>query len=153
MALLESKGFTEYDFARSHPGGALGRRLLTRVGDIMRAEDRLPIVNEDAALAHAIIEISKKGIGMTSVVDHGGTLVGILTDGDIRRVFAKDWDIRSLAVGSVMTKSPITVESDFMATEALEVMQKNKINHLLVVADSRLVGALTLQDLVTANII
>lgn len=153
ITLLKAKGFTEVDFARSHPGGALGRRLLTRVYDVMRSDDALPKVFEYAGLSEAIIEISKKGIGMTSIVNDNGKLVGILTDGDIRRLFAENCDIRSVLVSSVMTHNPVVVSSDFMATEALEVMQKNRVNHLLVVDNNSLVGALSLQDLVMAKIV
>ncbi|MBK8523856.1 MAG: KpsF/GutQ family sugar-phosphate isomerase [Betaproteobacteria bacterium] len=152
VALLEERGFGAEDFARSHPGGALGRRLLTHVRDVMR--DAPPAVLPDAAVAEAILEISKGGIGMTTVVSPERQVLGIFTDGDIRRAFEKNLDLRALSVADVMTKNPRTIGPDKLAVEAVEIMENFRVNALPVTdANGILVGALNMHDLFRAKVI
>jgi arabinose-5-phosphate isomerase len=154
VALLDAKGFGEEDFARSHPGGSLGRRLLTHVRDIMRSGERVPAVGQDALLAQAVLEISRKGLGMTAIVDEGRQVLGIYTDGDLRRTLEKKLDISSTPVSTVMSKHPRTIGPDALAAEAVQVMEQYNINQMLVVdADNRLVGALNMHDLLHAKVI
>ena len=153
VALLEARGFDENDFARSHPGGRLGRRLLTHVSDVMRVGNSVPKVPETAMLNEAILEISRKGMGMTAIV-RGDNAIGIFTDGDLRRLLEKDGDIRSIRVTEAMTKSPRTVESTRLAVEAVKIMEDCKINQILVInEDGKLVGALNTHDLMRAKVI
>jgi len=153
VALLEARGFDENDFARSHPGGRLGRRLLTRVNDVMRVGARVPKVPESAMLNDAILEMSRKGMGMTAIV-RGDDAIGIFTDGDLRRLLEKDTDIRSIRVTEAMTKSPRTVESTRLAVEAVKIMEDRKISQILVVNENgKLVGALNTHDLMQAKVI
>ncbi len=153
VALLEARGFDENDFARSHPGGRLGRRLLTHVSDVMRVGNNVPKVPESAMLNEAILEISRKGMGMTAIV-RGDNAIGIFTDGDLRRLLEKGSDIRSIRVTEAMTKSPRTVESTRLAVEAVKIMEDCKINQILVVnEDGKLVGALNTHDLMRAKVI
>lgn len=153
VALLEARGFDENDFARSHPGGRLGRRLLTHVSDVMRVGNNVPKVPESAMLNEAILEISRKGMGMTAIV-RGDNAIGIFTDGDLRRLLEKGGDIRSIRVTEAMTKSPRTVESTRLAVEAVKIMEDCKINQILVVnEDGKLVGALNTHDLMRAKVI
>jgi arabinose-5-phosphate isomerase len=154
VALLEARGFGREDFARSHPGGSLGRQLLTFVADVMRTGPAVPQVPVRATLSEAVLEISRKGMGMTAVVDDGSRLVGIFTDGDLRRALERNADLRSMAVKDVMTPSPCTVGSDQLAVEAVKLMEERKINQLPVVdAERRLVGALNMHDLMRAKVI
>lgn len=153
VALLEARGFDESDFARSHPGGRLGRRLLTHVSDVMRTGEAVPKVPESAMLNDAILEISRKGMGMTAIV-RGEQAVGIFTDGDLRRLLERGGDIRSIAVTDAMTKSPRSVESNKLAVEAAKIMEDCKVNQILVVdGHGKLVGALNTHDLMQAKVI
>lgn len=154
VALLEARGFSADDFALSHPGGSLGRRLLLRINDIMHKDLQIPLVTEDASLPQALLEISKKGLGMTGIVSASGTLAGIFTDGDLRRVLDQRVDIHQTTIASVMTKNCITVQAHLLAAEALQIMEKRKINALMVVdAQHRPVGALNMHDLLKAGVI
>ena len=154
VALLDAKGFGAEDFARSHPGGSLGRRLLTRVRDIMRSGERLPMVHEDALLGDAIMEISRKGVGMTAIVDAGQCVLGIYTDGDLRRTLAKKLDLNVTPVRSVMSANPRCIGPDALAAEAVQVMEQHNISQMLVVDEQhKLVGALNMHDLLHAKVI
>mgnify|MGYP000131729612 FL=1 len=153
IALLEARGFTAEDFALSHPGGSLGRRLLLKVDDIMHAEERLPRVNGDASLSEALLEMTRKGLGMTTVVDDNGRLIGIFTDGDLRRTLEKGLDIRQAGITEVMSARPVTMPPGHLAAEALQIMETRKINGLVICdADQRPVGALNTQDLLRAGV-
>ena len=154
VALLDAKGFGEEDFARSHPGGSLGRRLLTHVRDIMHTHASIPAVREDATLADAVLEISRKGLGMTAIVDASRHLLGIYTDGDLRRTLEKKVDFNTTPVSSVMSRTPRSIGPDALAVEAVQVMEQYNINQLLVVdADKKVVGALNMHDLLKAKVI
>ena len=154
VALLEARGFSVEDFAFSHPGGTLGRRLLLKVNDIMHTGDRIPQVPEDTLLATALLEISRKGLGMTAIVDAQGNLAGIFTDGDLRRTLDRSIDIHNTPVRDVMTRHCKTVRPDILAAEALKCMEDTKINGLMVTdTDGRLVGALNMHDLLRAGVI
>lgn len=155
VALLEARGFTEEDFALSHPAGSLGRRLLLRIADIMHTGDTVPMVPVDATLSDTLTEMSRKGLGMTTVVDSRGRLAGIFTDGDLRRLLDHgEVDIRRLQVSEVMTQDCITVEPDLLAAEALQIMDARCINALPVAdADGRLQGALNMHDLLRAGVV
>ena len=153
VALLQTRGFTAKDFALSHPGGSLGRRLLLHVADIMHTGDALPVVGDNASLHDALEMMSAKGLGMTAVVDQQGRLGGVYTDGDLRRTLNKPVDIHKLKVREVMTEQCKTVLPDMLAAEALQMMDEKKINGLLVV-DTRqqLVGAFNMHDLLRAGV-
>jgi arabinose-5-phosphate isomerase len=155
LALLDARGFSTEDFARSHPGGALGRRLLTRVSDVMRTGRDLPTVTANATLAQAIVEMSGKGMGMTAVVDADGRIAGIFTDGDLRRCLARVRDIAGTTVAAVMTSSPRTIEATRLAIDCVDLMEAPpKVSQLLVVdASGRLTGALHLHDLFRARVV
>ncbi len=155
MTLLDARGFTSEDFATHHPGGSLGRKLLVRVRDLMHKDDRLPKVGEHALLPEAIIEMSKKGIGMTTVVDEQGNLVGLFTDGDLRRTWEKYDNLKNLKVSEVMTRHPRTIEADRLAAEAALLMQTHQISGrlLVVTPEGKLVGALTFNDLLKAGVV
>jgi len=154
VALLDAKGFGAEDFARSHPGGSLGRRLLTHVRDIMRSGERLPMVNEDAMLSTALLEISKKGVGMTAVVDAEQRVLGIYTDGDLRRTLEKQLDFNATPVRGVMSANPRCIGPDNLAVEAVQMMEQYNINQMLVVDEQhKLVGALNMHDLLHAKVI
>lgn len=154
VACLEARGFSREDFARSHPGGALGRQLLTRVSDIMRHGDALPLVTVTTPVQEALAEMSAKGMGMTIVVDTERRPIGIFTDGDLRRLIARCGDIRSLAVADGMTRQPRSVAADTMAVEAAAMMDAGRINQMLVVDDNGLLlGALHMHDLLAAKVI
>jgi arabinose-5-phosphate isomerase len=154
VALLEHRGFTAEDFARSHPGGRLGRRLLLLIRDIMHTGERLPQVNDDVLLVDALMEMSRKGLGMTAVIDSHGKLAGVFTDGDLRRAVDKGVDIYHAKVGDLMTRNGRTVGPDDLAAEALRLMETHKINALLVVDEQNvLVGALNMHDLLRAGVV
>jgi arabinose-5-phosphate isomerase len=154
VALLDARGFGAEDFARSHPGGALGRRLLTHVGDVMRTGAALPVVAEDATLAQALLEISRGGMGMTAILDTQRRVLGIYTDGDLRRTLERDIDFRSTPVTAVMTRGPRTIGVERLAAEAAEMMETHRINQLLVTdREGRLIGALNTHDLMLAKVI
>ena len=153
VVLLEERGFRSEDFARSHPGGSLGRRLLIHVRDIMHDGDQLPVVEENVALKDALLEMSRKGLGMTAVVNATGALQGVLTDGDLRRALDRDVDVRVACVADVMTRSPVTIDASRLAAEAAQIMETRRINGLLVMADDQLVGALNMHDLLRARVV
>lgn len=154
VAVLDARGFREDDFARSHPGGALGRRLLTMVSDIMRKGDDIPVVKADTLLRNALFEITKKGIAMTAVVDNDGRAIGVFTDGDLRRLIEKQQDFSGIAIRDVMSKNPRTIGPDKLAAEAAGIMEKFRINQLLVTdSDGKLIGALHIHDLTEAKVI
>ena len=157
VALLEARGFAAEDFARSHPGGALGRRLLTRVRDVMRTGEAIPMIGPDGPFSQALLEISRKRMGMVAVVDPDGRLLGIFTDGDLRRLFERprgSVDFSDLKIGALMTTSPAVIRADQLAAEAVRLMEERKIGQLLVVDDGRrLIGALNMHDLFTAKVI
>jgi arabinose-5-phosphate isomerase len=152
VALLEARGFGTEDFARSHPGGSLGRRLLTHVSDIMRSGGNIPRVDESASVPDAVMEISRKGLGMTAVMRHE-RVVGIFTDGDLRRALEKD-DLRNLGVAQVMSRNPRTVLPSQLAVDAVKLMEDHQISQILVVdQNEKLVGALNMHDLMRAKVI
>ena len=154
IALLDARGFGADDFARSHPGGALGRRLLVHVGDLMHSGEALPKVAESALLTEALLEMSRKGLGMTAVVGEADRLLGLFTDGDLRRALDKIADIRAARVSDVMTRNPRTIGPEKLAAEAVQIMDQYKINGLLVVdGNGRLVGALNMHDLLRAGVV
>jgi arabinose-5-phosphate isomerase len=153
VALLDARGFSENDFARSHPGGSLGRRLLTHVRDVMRPVESVPVASPGDRLPAAIVAMSKGGLGLIAVVEHD-RVVGIFTDGDLRRSFERDIDARTAAIGDIMTRSPRTIGPDPLAVEAVELMERFRINALLVTnGDGRLVGALNMHDLFRAKVV
>ncbi|MDG9668217.1 KpsF/GutQ family sugar-phosphate isomerase [Hahella sp. CR1] len=154
IALLEARGFTAEDFAFSHPGGALGRRLLLKISDIMHSGDAVPVVKSGASLSESLLQMSQKGLGMTCIVDADDKLLGVFTDGDLRRTLDKNIDIRSCAIDTVMTANCKTVTKDMLAAEALGLMQEKKINALPVVnADNKVIGAFNTQDMLRAGVI
>jgi len=154
VALLEARGFSAEDFAFSHPGGSLGRRLLLRVSDIMHTGDQIPVVNEGTLLSGALLEISRKGLGMTTVVNEEGTLTGIFTDGDLRRTLDRSVDIHNTPINEVMTRNGKTIQADHLAAEALNIMEEMKINALPVTDDGgALIGAINMHDLLRAGVI
>ena len=154
VALLEARGFTADDFARSHPAGSLGRRLLLHIDDVMHGGDALPRVGAGASVAEALVEMSRKRLGMTAVVDDGGRLLGLFTDGDLRRALDQGVDVRQTPIAEVMTRNPRTVRAGQMATEAAHLMEQHRINGLVVVdADGRAVGALNIHDLLRARVV
>ena len=154
IALLEARGFTAEDFALSHPGGSLGRRLLLHVRDIMHKDQRIPAVGMAAPVRDALMEMSAKGLGMTAVVDPDGRAVGVFTDGDLRRCLDRGIDVRDANVTDVMTAGGKSIAPDRLAVEALNLMEEGKINALLVVdSDDRLCGALNMHDLLRAGVV
>jgi len=154
VALLEARGFGTEDFARSHPGGALGKRLLTHVGDVMRRGDDLPAVRLGAGLTQAILEVSRKGMGMTAVLDAQGRVAGIFTDGDLRRALDRGVDLRQVNVDEVMSRHPRTITAERLAVEAVRLMEQHRISQILVVdPDQTLVGALNMHDLFKAGVL
>lgn len=155
VALLEARGFTSEDFARSHPAGALGRRLLLHIADVMHTGDDIPRVGPDATLGDALLEMSRKRLGMTAVVDDDGRLLGLYTDGDLRRSLADPAnDVRGTRIDRVMTRSPVTIDADALAVEAAQRMEAHKINALLVIdGGRRVVGALNIHDLLRARVV
>ncbi|MGH8671767.1 MAG: KpsF/GutQ family sugar-phosphate isomerase [Burkholderiales bacterium] len=154
IALLDARGFGVEDFARSHPGGALGKRLLVHVRDVMRSGDDIPRVPRDALLSAALMEVSRKVMGMTAIVDESNRLLGVFTDGDLRRSLDRGIDIHATPVLEVMTRDPHTTHPDALAAETLQLMQRYKVYALLVVdADKQLVGALNMHDLLRAGVV
>jgi len=154
VALLKARGFTADDFALSHPGGSLGKRLLLRIEDVMHSGDEVPVVAQNILLKDALLEMTHKGLGMTAVVDEQGKLVGLFTDGDLRRVLDAGKDVRTAVISDVMTQGGITVEPDLLAAEALHLMEERKINGLFVVdANHCPVGAFNTQDLMRAGVL
>jgi arabinose-5-phosphate isomerase len=155
VALLEARGFTADDFARSHPAGSLGRRLLLHITDVMHAGDDIPRVQANASLSEALLEMSRKHLGITAVVDDDGRLLGLYTDGDLRRTLDDAAiDLRATRITEVMTRTPKSIGSDALAVEAAQMMEAHKINALLVVDDEeRVVGALNIHDLLRARVV
>ncbi|HKJ22065.1 MAG TPA: KpsF/GutQ family sugar-phosphate isomerase [Gammaproteobacteria bacterium] len=154
IALLEARGFTAKDFAHSHPGGRLGRRLLVLIKDIMHAGNESPMVGEGATLSAALVEMTEKGLGMTAVIDDGDRVIGIFTDGDLRRALDRQVDVHTARVGELMTRTFKSVRPDMLAAEALHIMDESRINALLVVDDDRrLIGALNMHDLLRAGVV
>jgi arabinose-5-phosphate isomerase len=154
IALLQAKGFTRDDFALSHPGGSLGRKLLLKVDDVMHKGDDLPIVSDAICITEALYEISKKGLGMTAVVNHEAKLVGIFTDGDLRRVIDAEVNLRTTSIALVMTKNCVTCSTGILAAQALQIMDEKNINGLVVVNEKHQpIGALNMLDMVKAGVI
>jgi arabinose-5-phosphate isomerase len=155
IAVLQARGFTEEDFALSHPGGNLGRRLLLRVSDIMHSGDAIPLVPLDTSLNQTLLEMTEKGLGMAGVIDpESKQLLGIYTDGDLRRTFEKMPDIKTAQVKDFMTPNCVTIEADRIASEALKMMHDSKINALMVVDENNHVqGALNMHDLLRAGVV
>jgi arabinose-5-phosphate isomerase len=154
VALLKARGFTEADFARSHPAGNLGRRLLLHVRDVMRTGADVPQVRAATPLAQGLLEVSRKGLGMTAVVDAEGRLLGIFTDGDLRRAIERAADLHATRMDEVMTRRAKTVEGGILAAEAVHLMEEYRITALLVVdAEARVVGALNMHDLLRAGVV
>jgi arabinose-5-phosphate isomerase len=154
VALLDAKGFGADDFARSHPGGALGRRLLTRVRDVMRVGDDVPSVPVSAGFSEAMLEMSQKRMGMTAVLDAAGRVSGIFTDGDLRRTLAHADNIKAARIADIMTRNPRTIGPDKLAAEAVQIMEERKVSQLLVVnGDGTLIGALNMHDLFRTKVI
>ena len=153
VALLESRGFTAEDFARSHPSGSLGKRLILRVSDVMHTGDEIPSVTGRVKLAEGLVEMSRKGLGMTAIIDDKNHILGIFTDGDLRRALDADVDVHRTEMSKVMHRNCKTVLPDVLAAEAVHLMEEHKITGLLVAdADNRLVGALNVHDLFRAGI-
>lgn len=154
VALLDARGFKADDFARSHPGGSLGRRLLTHVDDVMKRGKDVPAVRQGALLTDAILEMSRKGMGMTAVVDDQNRVLGIFTDGDLRRAVERGVDLRGARIDELMTPSPLTIVATELAVEAVAAMENRRINQLLVVdAEQKLIGALNMHDLFQAKVV
>jgi arabinose-5-phosphate isomerase len=154
LAVMQERGFTRDEFAASHPGGSLGRRLLTHVRDAMRGVTDAPRVAQDVSAMEGLREMTRGKIGMTAVLDSDGKVVGVFTDGDLRRSLEKGVDLRSARITEVMTRGPRTIGPDKLAAEAVEIMERFKVNQLLVVdADQRLLGALNMHDLFRAKVI
>ncbi len=154
VALLDARGFGPEDFARSHPGGSLGRRLLTHVVDVMRPAERVPVVAPDTDITAAVVAMSRGGLGLVCIVDDENRPLGIFTDGDLRRAFEKRIDLRQGVITSVMHPAPHTIDGGRLAVEAVEMMERLRINALLVTSgDGRLAGALNMHDLFTAKVI
>jgi arabinose-5-phosphate isomerase len=153
VAVLEARGFTEEDFARSHPGGSLGRRLLLHVEEVMRRGDELPAVGPDTPLGAGLLEMSRKGLGMTTVVDEGRRVIGVFTDGDLRRALDRQLDVHTTAMREVMTAGGKVARPRMLAAEAVHMMEQHRITALPVVDDAGvLVGALNVHDLLRAGV-
>ncbi len=154
IALLEARGFNENDFALSHPGGTLGRRLLLHVGDIMHTDNEIPKVPASALLSEALIEMTQKGLGVTTIVDANETILGIFTDGDLRRTLDSNIDINTCLVKDVMTKNGKNIKANSLAASALALMEKHSINALVVVDEQeKLIGILNMHDLLRARVV
>ena len=155
VALLEARGFTSEDFARSHPAGSLGRRLLLHISDVMHTGEGIPAVSPGASLTEALMEMTRKHLGMTAVIDADRRLLGVFTDGDLRRALDDEGvDLRGATVAELMTRGPKTIGADKLAIEAAQIMEKHQIHALLVVDDrQRVVGALNIHDLLRARVV
>ncbi|KAA1152817.1 KpsF/GutQ family sugar-phosphate isomerase [Pseudoalteromonas sp. FUC4] len=154
VALLEARGFTADDFALSHPGGSLGKRLLLTLKDVMHSGANTPIIGVSQTVKDALIEMSAKGLGMTAIVDENQQLVGLFTDGDLRRILEQKIDIHTTQIDVVMTKSCTTATQDILAAEALNIMERKRINGLIVVNEkNQPIGALNMQDLLKAGVL
>ncbi len=154
VALLNAKDFTADDFALSHPGGSLGKRLLLRLQDIMHQDDRLPLVTESAKIKDALVEMSLKGLGMTAVINSQRQLVGLFTDGDLRRILDEKIDIHQDKISTVMTKSPTVATADMLAAQALKIMEDKKINGLIIINENNQpIGAMNMHDLLKSGVL
>lgn len=154
VSLLEARGFTRDDFALSHPGGTLGKRLLLRVEDIMHVGNEMPLVHKTAFISDALLEMTEKKLGMTAIVEEGNKLIGIFTDGDLRRMLAKSPDIHKTLIVDVMTPNCAVIKADALAAEAMQIMEQKKINALIVVDNQHhAIGALNMHDLIRAGIV
>lgn len=154
VALLNARGFTADDFALSHPGGSLGKRLLLRLSDIMHQGERLPVVSQNARIKDALVEMSLKGLGMTAIVDANNQLVGLFTDGDLRRILDLQIDIHQDSITTVMTKSPTVAQADMLAAQALNIMEDKKINGLIIIDDKQTpIGAMNMHDLLRSGVL
>ena len=154
VALLNARGFTTEDFALSHPGGSLGRKLLLSLNDIMLTNERLPLASPQQTLSQVLVEISRKGLGMAGIIDDTGKLIGIFTDGDLRRVLDARIDVHNVAIEQVMTANCVTAPPDMLAAEVLKIMEKRKINSLFVINElGNPIGAINMQILLQAGII
>ncbi|MBV1880383.1 MAG: KpsF/GutQ family sugar-phosphate isomerase [Pseudomonadales bacterium] len=154
VALLEARGFTAEDFALSHPGGSLGRKLLLLVSDVMHSGTQIPVVKETTTVSEALLEMTRKGLGMTSIIDSDGRLTGIYTDGDLRRTLNQGLAIHNTSIREVMSDNATTVTQNRLAAEAVKIMEDNKINGLMVVDDTnKPIGALNMQDLLRAGVV
>jgi len=154
VSLLEARGFTRDDFALSHPGGSLGKRLLLLVGDIMHTDQQVPIVPESALISHALLEMTEKKLGMTAIIDSDERVIGIFTDGDLRRMLGRNLDIHKTPVTQVMTPNCAVISANILAAEAMQIMERKKINALIVVDEQlRAIGALNMHDLIQAGIV
>jgi len=153
LALMEAKGFTAHEFALSHPGGSLGRRLILKVEDIMHTGERLPAIAPERSLRDALFEMTAKGLGLTAIVDPEAHLLGVFTDGDLRRHLDQPVDLAQISIQQVMTSDPVTIRADQLAAEAVSLMEQHKISAIIVVdAKHRAVGALNMHDLFAARI-
>jgi len=154
VSLLEARGFTPEDFAMAHPGGSLGRKLLLKIADLMHTGERLPRVSPDVTVSAALLEMTRKGLGMTAIVDGQDRVLGVYTDGDLRRTLDHNVDVHKAKITEVMTKGGKTVQADHLAAEAVQLMEKHKITALMVVDDAqRLVGAIHMHDLLRAGVV
>ena len=154
VALLKARGFTADDFALSHPGGSLGKRLLLRLQDIMHTGTRVPVTHQSALISEALLEMSRKGLGMTAIVDDQQRLAGIFTDGDLRRILDNRIDVHSTGIEEVMTRSCTTANADMLAAQALKLMQDRKINGLIIIdEDGKPTGAMNMHDLLQAGVV
>jgi len=154
VALMKARGFSDRDFASSHPGGKLGMQLLTHVRDAMRSGELLPRIAHTASLSDAVLEMTRGRMGMTAVLDDAGAVIGVFTDGDLRRQLVQPIDFHATRIADVMTRNPRTIEPDRLAVEALQIMEQHKVNLLLVVdSQRRLIGALNLHDLFRAKVV
>ncbi|MGH8461331.1 MAG: KpsF/GutQ family sugar-phosphate isomerase [Stenotrophobium sp.] len=154
VALLEARGFTPEDFAMSHPGGSLGRKLLLKIRDLMHTGERVPRVAPDASLSTALLEMTRKGLGITAIVTPDDSVIGVYTDGDLRRTLELGIDVRTAKIADVMTQGGKTARADWLAAQAVQLMEKHKITVLLVVDDAgKLVGAIHMQDLLRAGVV
>ena len=153
VALLKARGFTPEEFARTHPGGRLGRRLVLRVSDLMRTGGDIPQVAPTATLAEGLLEMSRKGLGMTAITDAGGRPLGVFTDGDLRRAMDRKADLKATPMADVMTRGGRAVAPDLLAAAAVGEMKQRKITALMVVADGLLVGAFNIHDLMRAGVV
>ncbi len=154
MALLDKRGFTENDFALSHPGGTLGRRLLLRVNEIMHKNEDVPIVHQQASLKEALLEMTRKKLGITTIVDESGALVGVFTDGDVRRAFDHHADIHQTFIHQIMSSHPKTISSNMLAAEALTLMETYKITSLVVINEKQVpIGIIHIHDILRAGVV
>lgn len=154
IALLDARGFSAEDFARSHPGGKLGRRLLLRIDDIMHTGENIPLVRHDASIKEALIEMTRCRLGMTGIIDEQGMLIGLFTDGDLRRAFDRQLDLHDNTITDIMTRGGKVIEKGLLAAEALRIMETHKINGLFVIdKDHKPIGALNMHDLLRAGVL